>query len=125
MNGYDFPSIAEKSVFLLGGRCPRHALGCGKEPTNAYLSLFIKLKFPTHPGTASISFVLPQCLPCIVNSVAEYGRLRVEGIAVSQEETEICSRVMFSWFLAPANKTNHAVSFNGRWDYSVSICYWG
>lgn len=123
LNSYDYPSIAIKNFFLLGRRCPTHESGWGKEPTNAYLSLFIKLKFPTHPETTSISFIFPHCLPHIVTFAAEYGRLWIQRITVIQEETEICSRLMFSWFLTPANKTNHAVSLNGRWDFSTSVCY--
>lgn len=64
---YDSPSIATKSVFLLGRRCLRDALGWGKESTNAYWSLFIKLKYPTYSGTTSISFLFPHCLPYIVS----------------------------------------------------------
>lgn len=79
-NSCDYPSIAIKSVFLLGRRCLRHASGWGKEPTKTYLSLFLKLKFPTHLGTTSISFLLPHCLSHIVTSAAEYGRLWIQEL---------------------------------------------
>lgn len=91
---------------LLGRRdCLRSEQGGKEEPSNAYLVLFIKLRLSTHSCTASISSILH-----VLTFAVEYARLL--EIAVNQQEAEICSRLMFSWFLTPVNKTNHAVSLN-------------
>lgn len=98
-----------KNVIFLGKEmCLRSEQGGGKESNNAYLSLFIKLRLATHPRTRSISFLPPH----VPTSAAEYTRLQLLEITVNQEETEICSRLVFSWFLTPVNKINHAVSLH-------------
>jgi len=105
---YSSSSISKKPFFFffLGRRdCLRSQQGGEEEPRNAYLVLFIKLRLSTHSYTASISSLLHM-----LTFAVEYARLL--EIAVHQQETEICSRLMFSWFLTPVNKINHAESLN-------------